>query len=318
MTIIITGCAGFIGTNFTRYWLERYPEDRVVGVDCLTYAANRAALDELRTEARFGFYPANICDRAAMAAIFEAERPDTVINFAAESHVDRSIESSAVFIESNVLGVQVLLDLCLAHGVGRFHQISTDEVYGDLPLDSPDAFTEDSPLRPSSPYSASKAAADLLTLSYHKTHGLSVSVSRSANNYGPYQHPEKLIPKAVQYALDATPFPIYGNGQNVRDWLHVLDHCRAVDLIVHHAPSGSIYNVGGGTLLDNLTLLGRIHRTLGLEGAITHVPDRKGHDRKYALSSAKLTRELGWRPEIPFDEGLAATVAHFVGTFRKA
>ena len=318
MTILITGCAGFIGINFTEYWLGAHPEDRVVGVDCLTYAANREAFFALceRERERLGVSPVNICDRAAMTAIFEAERPDIVINLAAESHVDRSIEDSAVFIHSNVLGVQVLLDLSLAYGVSRYHQISTDEVYGDLPLDTDEVFTEDSPLRPSSPYSASKASADLLVLAYHKTHGLSVSISRSANNYGKHQHPEKLIPKVVQYAGSRTPFPIYGSGQNVRDWLHTRDHSRAIDLIVRHAPSGSIYNVGGGTLRDNLTLVGEIQRLAGLDAPLlAHVPDRKGHDRKYALSSEKLTRELGWRPEVPFADGLAETVAWYQEKF---
>ena len=318
MTIIITGCAGFIGTNFTEYWLERYPADRVIGVDCLTYAANREALSALceRERERFAFCEVNICDRAAMDAIFEAERPDIVINFAAESHVDRSIDSAAVFIESNVLGVQVLLDLCLAYGVTRYHQISTDEVYGDLPFDTDEVFTEESPLRPSSPYSASKAAADLLVLAYHKTHGLSVSISRSANNYGRYQHPEKLIPKVVQYALRGEPFPIYGSGRNVRDWLHTLDHARAIDLVVHNAPSGSVYNVGGGTLLDNVTMVKTIHAQLGVPAdRVVYTADRKGHDRKYALSTAKLSAELGWCPEVAFADGLADTVAWYADGF---
>ena len=319
MNIIITGCAGFIGTNFTEYWLAAHPEDRVIGVDCLTYAANREALAALceRERERFSFYEVNICDRAAMDAIFASERPDIVINFAAESHVDRSIDSAAVFIESNVLGVQVLLDLCLAYGITRYHQISTDEVYGDLPLDTDEVFTEESPLKPSSPYSASKAAADLLVLSYFRTHGLSVSISRSANNYGRYQHPEKLIPKVVQYALRGEPFPIYGNGLNVRDWLHTLDHSRAIDLIVHNAPSGSIYNVGGGTLLDNVTLVGKIHRLLGVPAdRIVYTADRKGHDRTYALSTAKLAAELGWHPEVAFEDGLCDTVAWYADEFR--
>lgn len=316
MNIMITGCAGFIGTNFTRYWLSEHPLDRVIGVDALTYAANREALAMLSGEERFRFYQVNICDRAAMARIFEDEHPDIVINFAAESHVDRSIDSAAIFIESNVLGVQVLLDLCLEQGVLRYHQISTDEVYGDLPLDTDEVFTEGSPLKPSSPYSASKAAADLLVLSYFRTHGLSVSISRSANNYGSYQHPEKLIPKAVQYALSDTPFPIYGNGLNVRDWLHVLDHARAVDLIVHRAAAGSVYNVGGGTLLDNITLVKKILHRLGKpEDRITYAPDRKGHDRKYALSCDKLTADLGWRPQVSFEEGLDKAIAWYADKF---
>lgn len=309
MRILITGCAGFIGTNFTKYWLDNYIEDKVIGVDCLTYAANLPALAELKTHDKFKFYKTNICDRQAVEKIFWREAPDIVINFAAESHVDRSIADPRIFIETNVLGTQTLLDLCLQYAVKRFHQISSDEVYGDLPLDTDEVFTEDSPLKPSSPYSASKAAADMLVLSYCRTHGLSVSISRSANNYGKYQHTEKLIPKVIEYALSNKPFPIYGDGLNVRDWIYVDDHCRAIDMIVRNAPSGSTYNVGGGTLLSNITLVKEILRQLGkTEDLIMFVADRKGHDRKYALNCDKLISELGWKPQVDFSDGLKDTI----------
>lgn len=275
----------------------------------MTYAANLPALAELKTNDKFNFYKANICDCRSIEKIFQNEVPDIVINFAAESHVDRSIADSRVFIETNVLGTQMLLDLCLQYGVKRFHQTSTDEVYGDLPLDTDDAFTEDSPLKPSSSYSASKAAADMLVLSYFRTHGLSVSISRSANNYGKYQHTEKLIPKVIEYALNDKPFPIYGDGLNVRDWIHVDDHCRAIDMIVRNAPSGEIYNVGGGTLLFNITLVKEILSQLGkTEDLITFVADRKGYDKKYALNCNKLISELGWKLQIEFSCGLKETI----------
>lgn len=309
MKIVITGCAGFIGTNFTKYWLDNYADDTVVGVDCLTYAANIPALAELKTHDKFIFYKTNICDRQTVEKIFRNEAPDIVINFAAESHVDRSIADSRIFVETNVLGTQTLLDLCLQYGVKRFHQISTDEVYGDLPLEIDEVFTEDSLLKPSSPYSASKAAADMLVLSYFRTHGLSVSISRSANNYGKYQHTEKLIPKVIEYALRDKPFPIYGDGLNVRDWIYVDDHCRAVDMIVRNALSGSVYNVGGGNLLSNITLVKGILRQLGkAEDLITFVADRKGHDRKYALNCDKLISEIGWKPQVQLSNGLKETI----------
>ena len=305
MKILITGCAGFIGTNFTKYWLDNYTEDTVIGVDCLTYAANLPALAELKLHDKFNFYKTNICDRQAVEKIFQNEAPDVVINFAAESHVDRSIADSRIFVETNVLGTQTLLDMCVKYGTRRFHQISTDEVYGDLPLDTDETFTENSPLKPSSPYSASKAAADLLVLSYYRTHRLSVSISRSSNNYGKYQHTEKLIPKAIEYALSDKPFPIYGDGLNVRDWIYVDDHCCAIDLIVRNASPGSVYNVGGNTLLSNIALIKLILRQLGKsENLITFVADRKGHDRKYALNCNKLIIELGWKPQVDFSKGL--------------
>lgn len=312
MKILVTGCAGFIGVNFTKYWLDKYANDVVVGVDCLTYAANPIALEELKTYGKFKFNKANICNGQAMEEIFRIESPDIVINFAAETHVDRSIVDSRVFVETNVLGVQELLNLCLKYGVGRFHQISTDEVYGDLPLDSENTFAEDSPINPSSPYSASKAAADMLSLSYFKTHGLSVTVSRCANNYGKYQHTEKLIPKTITGALRDSSIPIYGNGLNVREWIHVYDHCSAVDAIVHNAPSGSVYNVGSGTLFSNIALVKEILSLVGKpESLITFVTDRKGHDRKYAMDCEKLKAELNWRAQTDFATGLREAIVWY-------
>ena len=318
MRILITGCAGFIGANFTKYWLDNYAEDTVIGVDCLTYAANLVALEELKLHDNFNFYKTNICDRHAIDKIFQNESPDVVVNFAAESHVDRSIADSRIFVETNVLGTQTLLDLCLQYGVKRFHQVSTDEVYGDLPLDTDEVFTEDSPLKPSSPYSASKAAADMLVLSYFRTHGLSVSISRSANNYGKYQHSEKLIPKTIECALTNKQIPIYGDGLNVRDWIHVDEHCRAIDMIIRNAPSGKVYNVGGGVLLTNITLVKEILSLLNkTDDLITFVADRKGHDRKYALNCNKLISELGWKQQDVFLDGLKETLEWYTNNFKE-
>ena len=312
MKIVVTGCAGFIGANFTEYILNNHPDDTVIGIDCLTYAACLPALSNLKKRSNFVFYKINICDRAALSDIFLRERPDAVINFAAESHVDRSIENSGVFTETNILGTDTLLDLSLKYGVARFHQVSTDEVYGDLPLDSCDSFIEQSPLAPSSPYSASKASADLMTLAYHRTHGISVTVSRSSNNYGRFQHPEKLIPKVICLALKNQPIPIYGNGLNIREWVNVLDHCRAIDLIVRRGRSGEIYNVGGGDLISNVSLTRQLLQLLDRpETLITYTADRKGHDRKYALCCDKLKAELGWQPIVPFEDGLRDTVLHY-------
>ena len=315
MKLLITGCAGFIGANFTKYWLDKYPTDTVVGVDLLTYAANIDALEMLKKEKRFSFYRADIADGAEMDRIFALERPSVVVNFAAESHVDRSIECSAPFLRTNVLGTGVLLD-CAVKYSARFHQISTDEVYGDLPLDSCESFTEESSLSPSSPYSASKAAADMLALSYLRTHGLFVTISRSSNNYGIYQHCEKLIPKTAHAALSDSPIGLYGDGKNVRNWLHVSDHCTAVDLILKSGQPGKIYNVSGGTELSNLALVKRILSILNKpEELITFVGDRPGHDRKYSVSSDKLSRELGWRENRNFDFELSKAVAWYGASF---
>ena len=313
MKILITGCAGFIGANFVEYWQKNYPNDKIIGVDCLTYAANIKALKILQKSENFIFYKTNICDRDAVEKIFQKEKPDFVINFAAESHVDRSISGSRIFVETNVLGVQTLLDLSLRYGVKRFHQISTDEVYGDLPLDSNETFIEDSPLKPSSPYSASKAAADLLVLSYFRTHRLSVSISRSTNNYGKYQHTEKLIPKVIEYAMQNKLIPVYGNGSNVRDWMHVEDHCRAIDVIVRNSTSGSIYNVGGGNAYSNIDLVKGILKNLNKpEDLISFVADRKGHDRKYAIDCSKLIKDFAWTPQVGFLDGLKKTIAWYM------
>ena len=309
MKILITGCTGFIGVNFTKYWLKNHAEDIIVGVDCLTYAANVSKLKNLQENSRFIFYKTDICDREAIYRIFQTEKPDILVNFAAESHVDNSIETPDIFIKTNVFGTQVLLDACVKYGIKRFHQISTDEVYGDLPLDSEGSFNETSPLKPSSPYSASKAAADLLTFSYYKTYGLPITISRSSNNYGKYQHEEKLIPKTIKMAVAGMQIPIYGDGKNVRDWLHVGDHCRAIDLILHTGKIGEIYNIGAGNEINNFNLVKQILLILQKdERLISFVEDRKGHDRRYSINAQKLKTELGWQPQIPFEKGLFDTV----------
>ncbi len=320
MKILVTGGAGFIGANFTRFLLENYPDDTVVGVDALTYAASEEALDELCSlgAERFTFYHADVTVERAVEEIFRCESPDVVVNFAAESHVDRSIADPSLFISTNVDGVRVLLDASVRYGVQRFHQASTDEVYGDLSLDSTEKFTEASPLLPSSPYSASKAAADLLTLAYARTYGLSVSISRSSNNYGEYQHREKLIPTVINAALSSKSVPIYGDGKNERDWLHVTDNCRAIDMIMRRGRAGEIYNVGSGTSIDNLNLAKKILSLLDKpEDLINHVPDRKGHDAKYALDSTKIKEELGWAPSVKLSEGLSETVIWYAERFVK-
>lgn len=307
MKLLVTGCAGFIGANFTEYVLDRYTDDSVIGVDCLTYAASPIALAELNKRSNFTFYKYNICDREVMERVFSLERPDVVVNFAAESHVDRSIENSYAFIETNVLGVGVLLEMSKKYAVKRFHQVSTDEVYGDVPLESELRFSEDSPLNPSSPYSASKAAADLLSLSYMKTHGLPVSISRSSNNYGKYQHKEKLIPMTVDRILSGKPVTLYGDGKNMRDWLFALDNCKAIDQIIR-AGECEIYNVSADNQIANIDLVKKIMTLLGTpDGEIAFVEDRKGHDRKYAVNTDKL-KSLGWRPEVDFDRALKNTV----------
>lgn len=310
MTVLITGGAGFIGANFIFYWMDKYPEDRVVCLDKLTYAGNLSALSPVMENPNFHFVQADICDREAVYRLFADEHPEFVINFAAESHVDRSIENPEVFLQTNILGTAVLMDACRKYGVSRFHQISTDEVYGDLPLDRPDIlFTEDTPIRTSSPYSSSKASADLLALSYYRTYGLPATISRCSNNYGPYQHPEKLIPLMISNALEDKLLPVYGTGVNVRDWLYVEDHCRAVDLILHGGRIGQIYNVGGHNEIRNIDLVRMICRELGKpECLITYVTDRKGHDLRYAIDPSKIQRELGWYPEHHFSDGLRKTI----------
>ena len=310
MTIIVTGGAGFIGSNFIFYMMDRYPECRIVCLDCLTYAGNLATLDPVMESKNFRFEKVNITDRDAVFRIFEEEKPDIVVNFAAESHVDRSIDHPQIFLETNIIGTAILMDACRRYGIRRFHQVSTDEVYGDLPLDRPDLFfTEETPIHTSSPYSSSKAAADLLVLSYYRTYGLPVSISRCSNNYGPYQFPEKLIPLMIANALNDDPLPVYGKGENVRDWLYVEDHCRAIDLIIRKGRAGEVYNVGGHNEMRNLDIVKMICRELGKpESLITFVADRKGHDLRYAIDPAKIRDELGWEPETKFEDGIVRTI----------
>ena len=314
MTVLVTGGAGFIGANFIFYMLNRRPEDRVVCLDKLTYAGNLDTLSPVMDHPRFRFVRGDICDRAAVNALFEEERPDFVVNFAAESHVDRSIEDPEVFLRTNILGTASLMDACRTYGISRFHQVSTDEVYGDLPLDRPDLlFTEETPLHTSSPYSSSKAAADLLVLSYHRTYGLPVTVSRCSNNYGPYQFPEKLIPLMISSALRDQPLPVYGQGRNVRDWLYVEDHCKAIDLILRQGRTGEVYNVGGHNEMRNIDIVRLICRELGKpESLIAYVEDRKGHDLRYAVDPEKIRRELGWAPETAFQDGIKQTIRWYL------
>ena len=314
MTIIVTGGAGFIGSNFIFYQLARHPEDRIVCLDKLTYAGSLSTLASVMDKPNFRFVRADICDREAVDRLFDEEKPDVVVNFAAESHVDRSIEDPGVFLRTNVLGTQVLMDACRKHGIGRYHQVSTDEVYGDLPLDRPDLFfTEETPLHASSPYSASKAGADLLALAYHRTFGLPVTVSRCSNNYGPYHFPEKLIPLMIANCLNDRPLPVYGKGENVRDWLYVEDHCKAIDLIVRKGRAGEVYNVGGHNEMRNIDIVKLICRELGKpESLITHVTDRKGNDIRYAIDPTKIHNELGWLPETKFADGIQKTIRWYL------
>ena len=314
MTILVTGGAGFIGANFIFYEMEQHPEDRIVCVDKLTYAGNLSTLRDVLDRPNFRFVKLDICDREGVFRLFEEERPDIVVNFAAESHVDRSIEDPGVFLQTNVLGTATLMDACRKYGVERYHQVSTDEVYGDLPLDRPDMmFTEETPLHTSSPYSSSKAAADLLVQAYHRTYGLPVSISRCSNNYGPYHFPEKLIPLMIANALNDRPLPVYGTGENVRDWLYVEDHCRAIDLIVRRGRPGEIYNVGGHNEMRNIDIVKLICRALGKpESLITFVADRKGHDLRYAIAPAKIHAELGWLPETGFAAGIQQTIRWYL------
>lgn len=314
MNIIVTGGAGFIGSNFVFHMLQAHPEYRIVCLDKLTYAGNLSTLEPVMTNANFRFVKADICDRAAVYQLFEEERPDIVVNFAAESHVDRSIENPGIFLETNIMGTAVLMDACRKYGITRYHQVSTDEVYGDLPLDRPDLFfTEDTPIHTSSPYSSSKASADLLVLAYHRTYGLPVTISRCSNNYGPYHFPEKLIPLMIINALHDKPLPVYGDGLNVRDWLYVEDHCRAIDLIIHNGNVGEVYNVGGHNEMKNIDIVKLICKTLGKpESLIQFVTDRKGHDRRYAIDPTKIHRELGWLPETKFADGIQKTIQWYV------
>ena len=310
MTIIVTGGAGFIGSNFVFHMLQAHPDYRIVCLDKLTYAGNLSTLEPVLQQDNFRFVKADICDRQAVGKLFQEEKPDIVVNFAAESHVDRSIENPGIFLETNIMGTAVLMDACRKYGIRRYHQVSTDEVYGDLPLDRPDLFfTEETPLHTSSPYSSSKASADLLVMAYYRTYGLPVTISRCSNNYGPYHFPEKLIPLMIANALADKPLPVYGNGENVRDWLYVEDHCRAIDLIIHNGKVGEVYNVGGHNEKRNIDIVRIICQELGKpESLIVHVEDRKGHDRRYAIDPAKIHRELGWLPETKFEDGIKKTI----------
>lgn len=314
MTIIVTGGAGFIGSNFVFHMLQAHPDYRIVCLDKLTYAGNLSTLEPVLQQDNFRFVKADICDRQAVDKLFQEEKPDIVVNFAAESHVDRSIENPGIFLETNIMGTAVLMDACRKYGIQRYHQVSTDEVYGDLPLDRPDLFfTEETPLHTSSPYSSSKASADLLVMAYYRTYGLPVTISRCSNNYGPYHFPEKLIPLMIANVLADKPLPVYGNGENVRDWLYVEDHCRAIDLIIHAGKVGEVYNVGGHNEKRNIDIVRIICQELGKpESLIVHVEDRKGHDRRYAIDPAKIHRELGWLPETKFEDGIKKTIKWYL------
>ena len=314
MTIIVTGGAGFIGSNYTFYLLAAHPEDRIICLDKLTYAGNLSTLKNVMNSPNFRFVKMDICDRAGVCALFEEEKPDVVINFAAESHVDRSIEEPSLFLQTNVIGTDVLMDACQSFGIGRFHQVSTDEVYGDLPLERPELFfTESTPLHTSSPYNSSKAGEDLLAMAYYRTYGLPVTISRCSNNYGPYQFPEKLIPLMIANCLNDKPLPVYGKGMNVRDWLYVADHCRAIDLIIRKGRVGEVYNVGGHNEMRNIDIVKLICAELGKpESLITYVTDRKGHDMRYAIAPTKIHNELGWLPETKFEDGIRMTIQWYL------
>lgn len=310
MKILVTGAAGFIGSNFVFHMRKAHPEYDIIALDSLTYAGNLETLAPVMEEDYFTFVRCDITDRDGVRKVFEEHHPDVVVNFAAESHVDRSIEDPGVFLRTNILGTQVLMDACREFGIRRFHQVGTDEVYGDLPLERPDLFfTEDLPLQASSPYSASKASADLLAMAYHRTYGLPVTISRCSNNYGPYQFPEKLIPLMIANALADKPLPVYGTGENVRDWLYVEDHCRAIDMILENGKVGEVYNIGGHNERSNLDVVKTILKQLGKpESLITFVGDRKGHDLRYAIDPSKIHGELGWLPETKFDDGIRQTI----------
>ena len=314
MNIIVTGGAGFIGSNFIFHMLKKYPDYRIICLDCLTYAGNLSTLAPVMDNPNFRFVKESITDREAVYKLFEEEHPDMVVNFAAESHVDRSIENPEVFLTTNIIGTAVLMDACRKYGIKRYHQVSTDEVYGDLPLDRPDLFfTEETPIHTSSPYSASKASADLFVLAYHRTFGLPVTVSRCSNNYGPYHFPEKLIPLMISRALADESLPVYGKGENVRDWLHVSDHCAAIDLIIRKGKVGEIYNIGGHNERTNLEVVKTILKALDKpESLIQYVTDRPGHDRRYAIDPTKIETELGWKPQYNFDTGIAMTIQWYL------
>lgn len=316
--ILITGGAGFIGANFVHYMLDKYKDYKIVNLDKLTYAANLDNLIDVEDNPNYKFVKGDICNKEFIDNLFKSEKFDIVINFAAESHVDRSILNPEIFINTNVLGTQILLDASKKYNVERYHQVSTDEVYGDLPLNRHDLlFSEKNNLNPSSPYSASKASADLLVKSYYKTFNLPITISRCSNNYGRYQHEEKLIPLMIKNTLDNKQLPVYGNGLNVRDWLHVYDHCSSIDLIIHKGKLGEIYNIGSNNEKSNIDIVKTILKSLNKsEKLITYVEDRKGHDLRYAIDSSKLQNELNWKPKYTFEEGIKETISWFEKYFK--
>ena len=314
MKVLVTGGAGFIGGNFVHHMVNKYPDYQIVNLDLLTYAGNLETLKPVEDKPNYKFVKGDIADEAFIMDLFEKEKFDVVVNFAAESHVDRSIENPEIFLNTNIIGTAVLMDACRKYGIQRYHQVSTDEVYGDLPLDRPDLFfTEETPIHTSSPYSSSKAGADLLVLAYHRTYGLPVTISRCSNNYGPYHFPEKLIPLMIANALNDKPLPVYGKGENVRDWLYVEDHCKAIDLIIHNGRVGEVYNIGGHNEMKNIDIVKIICKELGKpESLITYVSDRKGHDMRYAIDPTKIHNELGWLPETKFEDGIKKTIQWYL------
>lgn len=314
MKILVTGGAGFIGGNFIHYMISKYPSYEIICLDALTYAGNMETLEPVLSNSSFKFVKGDIADRDFVYSLFEKEHPDIIVNFAAESHVDRSIVDPGIFLTTNIIGTGVLLDACKKYGISRYHQVSTDEVYGDLPLDRLDLFfTEETPIHTSSPYSASKASADLLVQAYHRTFKLPITISRCSNNYGPYHFPEKLIPLMIANALNNKPLPVYGKGENIRDWLYVEDHCKAIDMIIHKGRVGEIYNIGGHNEKTNLEVVKTILKELGKsEELIQYVTDRPGHDMRYAIDPTKISNELGWEPTTSFNEGIKKTIRWYL------
>lgn len=310
MRIVVTGGAGFIGSNFIHYLLRKDQATEVINIDCLTYAGNLDNLSDIQDDSRYHFVQADIVDKTALIPIF-SDGVDAVVHLAAESHVDRSIATPEAFVHANIVGTATLLELSRTYGVQKFVQVSTDEVYGTLGESG--LFTEESPLQPNSPYSASKASADLLVRAYHETYGLNVNITRCSNNYGPYQHEEKLIPRMIRAALQDEPLPVYGDGLQVRDWLYVEDHCSAIDLVLRHAPSGEVYNVGGSNERNNLQVVRTILKELGKpESLIQHVADRLGHDRRYAIDATKIRDQLGWQPSLTYETGIRETIRWYL------
>ena len=308
MNVLVTGGCGFIGSHFLRYMMKAYPDDSFICLDALTYAGNKNNIADFLNRSRLTMVEGNIRDADFVDTLFATYKPDILVHFAAETHVDRSIVGPQVFLETNAIGTGVLLDACLRYGIERFHHVSTDEVYGALPLQGGSPFTEQSPLKPTSPYAASKASSDLLVLSYYKTYGLPVTISRCSNNYGTHQYPEKLIPLMIQKALQGKPLPVYGDGLNVRDWIHVVDHCRAIDYILQKSKVGEVYNIGACEEISNIELVKRMLDVLGKpHELITYVPDRLGHDLRYAIDSSKL-ESLGWKAEYTMEETLQGIV----------